>query len=394
MTSSLLQEPAPDPARIGRYTVLSRLGSGGSAHVYLAELVGLGGFRRLVAIKRIHHYLRCEEEFVNMFLDEARISGSIRHPNVVGIHEVQADTSDCYIVMDYVDGMTLGDLSAAAEVRGTMLPFGAAVTILLDVLAGLQCAHDLTSDGGDPLHVVHRDVSPANVLVGRDGTTRVVDFGIARAASRLTRTQPGIVKGRFLYMAPEQGLQDSVDRRADVYSAGAVLWELLAGSRLGTRETLSPTALLRPTPDVRERNPNVPPMLASVCATALEVNPARRWSSAAEFAENLEKAAKAEIPLASRAEVAQLVASLRGTLDESGARRRTERPNIAGPRRERGYWSPPPLAEESAFESEAPTLRIRVTPARRALAALLVLVSTIRAWVEEVRRRVRAIARR
>jgi serine/threonine protein kinase len=393
VTSSALEDQAFEPACIGRYTLLSRLGSGGSAEVYLAELTGQGGFRRLVAIKRVHNYLRSEQEFVNMFLDEARIAGSMRHPNVIGIHEVQADLNDCYLVMDYVDGMTLGDMSAAAEARNAMLPFSASIAIMLDVLAGLQCAHDLANEQGEPMHVVHRDVSPANVIVGLDGTARVGDFGIARATSRLTRTQPGIVKGRFLYMAPEQGMDDILDRRADVYSAGAVLWELLAGSRLGTRETLSPTALLRPTPDVRERNPEVPPMLAAVCATALEVSPGRRWSSAAEFAHHLENAARAEIPIASRPELAQLVANLRGTLDESGARRRAApRPKLAGPRRGQLVRARQVAPQgDSALAKDAPTMQLRLRVAHRTVAALLVLIATFSALLEAFARRLRAM---
>ena len=209
-----------------------------------------------------------------MFLDEARIAGSIRHPNVVGIHEVQADVNDCYIVMDYVEGMTLGDMSAAAEARNAMLPFSASIAIMLDVLARPQCAHDLANEQGEPMHVVHRDVSPANVIVGLDGTARVGDFGIARATSRLTRTQPGIVKGRFLYAGAgaRDGRHPRSARRRVLCRGGA-----LPGSSPETGSGTRRPSLRRRSCGRRRTSASgtrkFPPMLAAVCATALRGEP-------------------------------------------------------------------------------------------------------------------------
>jgi len=219
--------------RIDRYELVAEIASGGMATVFLSRLSGVGGFQRFVAIKRLHPHLAGEKEFVEMFLDEARLAAGIHHPNVVPILEVGASPRGYYLVMEYIEGDTLARLLARATTSGNRLPIAIGLRVILDMLAGLHAAHELHDEKGEPVELVHRDVSPQNVLVGVDGISRITDFGVARASSRLTATRVGQLKGKIAYMAPEQamGVPD-VDRRADVFSAGIVLWEVLAARRL------------------------------------------------------------------------------------------------------------------------------------------------------------------
>jgi serine/threonine-protein kinase len=237
-----LFDPSAGRQRVDRYELVGEIASGGMATVYLARLTGVGGFQRFVAIKRLHPHLATEKEFVEMFLDEARIAARIHHPNVVPILEVGASAVGYYLVMEYIEGDTLARLLARAATRGKRLPVGIALRIALDMLAGLHAAHELRDDTGEAVHLVHRDVSPQNVLVGVDGISRITDFGVARAASRLTATRVGQLKGKIAYMAPEQAAgEEAIDRRADVFAAGIVVWEELAAKRLFKAENEAAT---------------------------------------------------------------------------------------------------------------------------------------------------------
>ena len=172
------------------------------ATVFLARLEGVAGFQRLYAIKRLHPHLAHEAEFVDMFLDEARLAARIHHPNVVPILEVGTSADGYYLVMEYIEGDTAARLLARSGHAGGRLPVPTALRIGLDSLAGLHAAHELGDDDGNPLHIVHRDVSPQNILVGVDGTSRITDFGVAHAATRLSSTRTGQLKGKLAYMAP------------------------------------------------------------------------------------------------------------------------------------------------------------------------------------------------
>lgn len=218
--------------RAGRYELLDMIASGGMASVHLGRAVGAGGFERLVAIKTMHPHLSNEPDFVAMFLDEARLAARIRHPNVVGTIDIQQDELGLLLVMEYVEGPSMGQVLRALGKQKTLLPIDITLRIMLDVLAGLHAAHELCGPGGEPLNVVHRDVSPQNILVGVDGIARIMDFGVAHAESRISTTRSGDAKGKVTYMAPEQARQESLDRRVDVYAAGLVFWEFLAGRRL------------------------------------------------------------------------------------------------------------------------------------------------------------------
>jgi serine/threonine protein kinase len=264
------------------------------ATVYLARLSGAGGFQRFVGIKRLHPHLAREPEFIEMFLEEARLAARIHHPNVVPILEIGTSDQGYYIVMEYVEGDTLANLIARAVQRGDRLPVRVAVRVMADVLAGLHAAHELADDGGKPLGIVHRDVSPQNILIGIDGSARLTDFGVARATSKLSTTRTGQLKGKLAYMAPEQarGAKD-IDRRADVFAAGVVMWEALEGRRLfkgdGEADTMN-KVLYEPIPPLEDTVRTVPGEIEIALDKALERERMQRFPTAAAFAEALERA--------------------------------------------------------------------------------------------------------
>lgn len=301
--------------QLDRYELVGELASGGMATVFLGRIGGVGGFQRFVAIKRLHPHLAHEQEFIEMFVDEARLAASIHHPNVVPILDIGASDQGYYLVMEYIEGDTLARLLARAASQGERLPIPIALRILLDTLAGLHAAHELRDEKDELLGVVHRDVSPQNILVGVDGTSRITDFGVAQAASRLTTTRGGQLKGKLAYMAPEQARGQTIDRRSDVFATGTVLWEVLAGRRLfradADAETLN-RVLFEPIPRLRDVDPAVPAALDAVAARALERDPDKRYATCFEFADALERAARATRLTASARDVAAYVQSVLG----------------------------------------------------------------------------------
>jgi serine/threonine-protein kinase len=220
------------PRVIGRYAMHRPIARGGMATVHLGRLLGPVGFSRTVAIKRLHPQLANDPEFVTMFLDEARLAARVTHPNVVSTLDVVATKKELFLVMEYVPGESLGRLLRAAYKQKKRMPLGVVSSIMSGVLHGLHAAHEAKTERGEALAIVHRDVSPQNILIGADGIARVLDFGIAKAAGQMHETQLGQVKGKLAYMAPEQLAGCEACRLADIYSAGVVLWELIAGRRL------------------------------------------------------------------------------------------------------------------------------------------------------------------
>lgn len=287
------------PRVVGRYELLHAIASGGMATVYLGRACGAAGFQRLVAVKCCHPHFRTDQDFVSMFLDEARLAARIHHPNVVPTLDVgEDDELSLYMVMEFVDGYSLWDLLKTGKKHGMLMPVGVALRIMIDALNGLHAAHELCDATGAPLNLVHRDVSPQNILVGTDGVSRILDFGIAKAESRLTITREGTIKGKLTYMAPEQygvtddtGKHHSITRRADIYSAGVVLWESLTGKRLFYGESDAHTLRLKlhssPAPP-STIVPAIPQDLDALVLKALEHDPEKRFSTALEFAEVLE----------------------------------------------------------------------------------------------------------
>ncbi len=301
---------------VDRYELVAEIASGGMATVFLARLSGVGGFQRMVAIKRLHPHLAGDQEFVDMFLDEARLAAGIHHPNVVSILEVGASPRGYYLVMEYIEGDTLARLLARAATSSQRVPEPIVIRVVLDMLAGLHAAHELKDDAGQPTSLVHRDVSPQNLLVGVDGVCRITDFGVARAATRLVGTRVGQLKGKIAYMASEQALgQTDLDRRADVFAAGIVLWEVLAGRRLFKSENEAATlsrVLNDPIPVLHEAAPHVDPALSEIVMKALERDRDKRYATAAEFADALERVATALGKLAAPKELAQYVTGVLG----------------------------------------------------------------------------------
>jgi eukaryotic-like serine/threonine-protein kinase len=266
------------------------------ATVFLGRAVAAAGFERLVAIKLMHPQYLDQPEFEAMFFDEARLAARIRHPNVVGTLDVQKAPDGLFLVMDYVEGPTLSAIIQELRAKGQQVPIEITLRITCDFLAGLQVAHELRGPGGHLLGLVHRDVSPQNILVGGDGITRITDFGVARANIRASITGDGEVKGKLGYMPPEQLAGGEIDASADVYAAGVVLWEALVGRRLfvGGDPGLVIGCVLRGAQiPPREERPEVPERVDRACMRALALRPSARYGSAAAFAEALENGARA-----------------------------------------------------------------------------------------------------
>ena len=213
-----------------RYTILGSIANGGMAQVYLARMVASAGFSRLVAIKRLHDRMSADREFLAMLIDEARLTAQIRHTNVVDILDVVVRDGTFALVLEWVEGASLSALVKRAA--GEPIPLPIVLAIIQGVLRGLSAAHEARSEDGQPLGIVHRDISPQNVLVGVDGIPRIIDFGVAKASGRLEETRPGEIRGKYAYMAPEQLLARPVTAQVDIYATGVILWELLAGKRL------------------------------------------------------------------------------------------------------------------------------------------------------------------
>ncbi|HEY2406074.1 MAG TPA: serine/threonine-protein kinase [Polyangiaceae bacterium] len=284
---------ASAPATLGDYTLLTRLASGGMATVYVGRKSGVAGFERLVAIKCCHPHLRDNDEFSAMFLDEARLAASIRHPNVVGTLDV-SDGELLYLVMEYIEGCSLGNLIRHAGRSDLQIPPGVALRVMIDTLQGLHAAHELRDSSGRFLNLVHRDVSPQNILLGLDGVSRITDFGIAFASARSTQTQDGLIKGKFSYIAPEQLTGHNITRRMDIFSAGSVLWEALTGRALFRRKDDAATihaVVSAPIPTLSSVIPELPSELDVVLQRALDRNPDARYRTAADFADALERLA-------------------------------------------------------------------------------------------------------
>lgn len=282
------------PASLGRYEVLGAIASGGMATVYLARVTGLAGFEREVALKLTHSHLRDEPDFVTSLMDEARLAGRIRHQNVVSVLDVGVDPAGVFIVMDYVDGDSLARILRVLRKASHAVPLGIALRIVDDTLAGLHAAHELRDAEGNSLELVHRDVTPHNILLALDGVARLADFGVAKAASRLGSTSTGLVKGKAAYMSPEQAQGAPIDRRADVWAAGVVAWELIAGQRL--YEAPNDAAVLFKV--VRDRpmrlshlRADIPSAIDDAVAKALEPDLEQRFETAEAFADALAAAA-------------------------------------------------------------------------------------------------------
>ena len=280
---------------LGRYQVLKHLASGGMAEVLLARSHGIEGFERHVVIKRILGDNAKNSHFVKMFIDEARLAAAIHHQNVVQVHDIGADQGEYFFTMEYVHGEDLRNILFHASKTKSRVPLEHVVTILSGAAAGLHHAHELRGPDKKALGIVHRDVSPANILVGYDGGVKVADFGIAKAAVRTAETRSGVLKGKVAYMSPEQCLGRPIDRRSDIFGLGIVLYELTTVRRLfkGDNDFLTMSMITgAPIPLPSTKWPDIPPQLEMIIMKALSRDPADRYQTANEMRAALEQFAR------------------------------------------------------------------------------------------------------
>jgi serine/threonine-protein kinase len=295
-----------EPRIVGRYTLHGEIASGGMATVYFGRLMGQAGFSRVVAIKRLHPQFVRDEDFRAMFLDEARVCARVRHPNVVSILDVVELEGELCLVMEYVQGETFSRLMRTARLAQNGIAVEMVAGIVSGVLDGLHAAHEARSERGEPLGIVHRDVSPQNIMVGVDGVARVVDFGVAKATGRLQTTRDGQLKGKLSYMAPEQIRGGVVDRRTDIYSASVVLWEALAGRRLfdGDHDAVVYGKVLEsPVAPPSQYAAGIGAALDAIVLRGLARDPESRFPTALEMAVAIEGA----VPLASARQIGRKV---------------------------------------------------------------------------------------
>lgn len=272
--------------RIGRYRLVKRLAVGGMADIFLAQRHGTQGYERTVVVKTIRADLLDDEDLIPMLVEEARIARCLRHPNIVELVELGEEGDTHYLVMEFVFGRDLGQLRDRCEELGITIPPEHLVTIAADLLDALHYAHHQAEFEGKPLRVVHRDVSPQNILVGFDGQVKLLDFGLAKAAAQMSKTRAGVLKGKYAYMSPEQAGFEPIDHRSDLFSVGVVLWELLTGKRLfyrtGEYETVRAVTRCR-VPFPTAVRPDVPLGLAWIAFRALRKTRFLRYRTAAKM---------------------------------------------------------------------------------------------------------------
>ncbi len=309
-------DPIATRRSIGRYEIVQRLGHGGMATVYLCRATGSAGFEKLVAIKVIHPHLAAEPEFVEMFLEEARIAGKIQSPHVAGILDLGEDEGLHYMVMEYIDGETLSALLRQLRPRSERLPLAVVLQVLIDACEGLTAVHELRDPDGQPYGLVHRDMSPQNLMVGFDGWTKIVDFGLVKATGK-RHTHTGHLRGKLAYMSPEQARGKPLTASADLFALGVVFWELLTGKRLFAGETDAETldrVMRCEVPPLAEHRADLPPDVEPILQRALARDPWDRYPSADAMLADLRRVQLAQ--LGGEEPRKQLAAIMRQQFDE------------------------------------------------------------------------------
>lgn len=364
-------EPARPPAnpagiqKLGRYILRYRIAQGGMASVYLARLQSQAGFEKWVAVKTIHPHIATTPKFVSMFMDEARLAARLDHPNLCTVFDFGEQSGTYFIAMEYLHGESLGVVARRSWGMGLPMPLEYAARVLADAARGLHAAHELRMDSGLAAGVVHRDVSPENIFVTYAGISKIVDFGVARSeVQNADRTATGELKGKVAYMSPEQIREARVDRRADIWAAGVVLWEVTVGRRLFRRHSDAATvlAVLRDTIPLPSRvREDYPELLEAIVMRALERDPARRFQTTLEFARALESFLSASGLPAGAGDVGEFMQTLfadqiamRDEVLRQGARAAPLEELVAA-------WQgsvptpPPPPPLEAEYEDEPPS---------------------------------------
>jgi serine/threonine-protein kinase len=279
------------PEQLGRYLLERRLAVGGMAEVFLAKQSGPQGFEKVCVVKRMLPHLTEEEAFVAMFLDEARLAARLTHPNIAQIFDFGQVEDSYYLAMEYVAGSNLHRVIDDHARRHAQMPVGAVVKATALACAGLDFAHNATDESGVPLNIIHRDISPHNIMLSKNGDVKLIDFGIAKATVGRNATKAGTLKGKYAYMSPEQIRGQPLDRRTDIYAMGLVLWELLAGRAAvqgDSESALMSAAAHREFPPIQQVRPDVPPKVSEIIDRALAINVSERFSTAAELGDELE----------------------------------------------------------------------------------------------------------
>jgi len=273
-----------------RYNLIERLEAGGMAEVFLAEATSVQGFKKRVAIKRVLPHLASHANFIGMFLDEARLGARLTHANIVSVFDIGKSDNSFFIVMEFVDGTNLKKIMETLRVKRQPFPLKDVIYIAMEACRGLSYAHELLDDDGKLVELVHRDVSPPNILISKRGEVKVTDFGLAKARTQLERTDPGVVKGKFSYLSPEVANGQPVDARADIFALGVCIWEMLSGRRLFLGDTDYDTVQAVSSADVPSLvgdHPEVDPQFETLLLRSLARNPAERFQTAREFGDAL-----------------------------------------------------------------------------------------------------------
>ncbi len=302
----------------GKYQLVSLAGEGGMASVYKAVVRGAAGFQRTVAVKHIKPEYRALKNYIDMFIEEARVGSELAHPNIVQVHDFCSEAGSYYLIMEWVEGVDLGTLIKVYRDAVRDVPWLVAVTIAIGTLRGLGAAHDRVAPDGTPAPVIHRDVSPHNVLLGVNGAVKLSDFGLARARDRAASlTAPGTVKGKLSYLAPEVTFGKPNTVQSDLFGVGSVLWETLTGDRLfDGKNDIEIFKKIRACqiPSIQARRKDIPAALAAILETALSADPANRYATADEFAHALDQVVKQAVGVNTAAMLAAAVAEARAQL--------------------------------------------------------------------------------
>ncbi|MBS1151797.1 MAG: pkn6, partial [Myxococcaceae bacterium] len=305
---------SPVVAMLGKYQLIRKLATGGMAEVYLAKVAGPGGFEKTLVLKRVLPHLAEDENFLKMFLSEAKLAAQLSHPNVVSIFDFGQEGETWFLVMEFIDGPNLRSLYRRAFELGQPPAFNLAAKIISAACEGLAYAHEFVDpETGVPLELVHRDISPDNILLGRNGGVKVVDFGIAKAANQTHHTKTGTIKGKFSYMPPEQLRGQQLDRRSDVFALGIVLYELICGGKpfdTSTDATIMQGILFEPFRPASDRRPDTPAELQRILDRALAKDREARYADCRELQADLDEFIVSQGASVGQHQLAQLVARL------------------------------------------------------------------------------------